>query len=299
MSATIKEEESLAVRAVKDILSGAFGGVAQTLSGQPFDTVKVRLQATPHLYPGGVRQCVYMTMKEGPLAFYKGTLSPLIGSSIAVAIQFGTVEYCKRLFEGKDKGRKLKYWEHVVSGMAAGAANTVVVSPLELVRIRMQVQTNVPGQRPQYSGSIDCFNQTMRKYGLRGIYRGVGATLARESLGFGGFFTVYNVCVDLLSGPHRTVADLSPYEVLFCGSMAGFGFWIPVYFIDVIKTKMQADSFESPKYRSMIHCAKTTIAAEGIVGLYRGFWPCMFRSIPVNACTFLAFEMSMRVLGRS
>lgn len=50
---------------------GSFGGVVQVLTGQPFDTIKVRLQSQGHLYTGTL-DCIQKTIKnEGFSAFYK------------------------------------------------------------------------------------------------------------------------------------------------------------------------------------------------------------------------------------
>jgi solute carrier family 25 carnitine/acylcarnitine transporter 20/29 len=63
---------------MKELTAGSFGGVCQVLVGQPFDTVKVRLQ-TSNLY-SGVLDCASKTLKsEGLMGFYKGTLTPLLG----------------------------------------------------------------------------------------------------------------------------------------------------------------------------------------------------------------------------
>ena len=37
-------------------ISGAIGGAGLVLAGQPFDTVKTKLQTFPHLYPNGPMQ---------------------------------------------------------------------------------------------------------------------------------------------------------------------------------------------------------------------------------------------------
>jgi hypothetical protein len=64
-------------RMVKDLFAGAVGGVAQVLIGQPFDIVKVRLQTTQQ-YTGALDAATQIYKNEGALAFYKGTLTPLI-----------------------------------------------------------------------------------------------------------------------------------------------------------------------------------------------------------------------------
>lgn len=48
-------------------------GIAQALIGQPFDTIKVRLQSSNKALTTG--ECIKNLIKhEGPLAFYKGKL---------------------------------------------------------------------------------------------------------------------------------------------------------------------------------------------------------------------------------
>jgi hypothetical protein len=62
----------------KELTAGSVGGICQVLVGQPFDTVKVRLQ-TSNLY-SGVIDCASKTLKsDGLMGFYKGTLTPLLG----------------------------------------------------------------------------------------------------------------------------------------------------------------------------------------------------------------------------
>ena len=82
----------------KDLFSGAVGGIAQVLIGQPFDIIKVRLQTTSD-YKGAADCATQILKKEGPSAFYKGTLTPLIGIGACVSVQFGAYNYARRAFE--------------------------------------------------------------------------------------------------------------------------------------------------------------------------------------------------------
>ena len=57
----------------KELFAGSVGGITQVLTGQPFDTVKVRLQTQPipPVY-SGVGDCVrQIYKKEGFAGFYK------------------------------------------------------------------------------------------------------------------------------------------------------------------------------------------------------------------------------------
>jgi hypothetical protein len=94
-------EQGGANRMFKDLFAGAVGGVAQVLIGQPFDIVKVRLQTTQQ-YTGALDAATQIYKNEGALAFYKGTLTPLIGIGACVSVQFGGFHYARRAFEAQN-----------------------------------------------------------------------------------------------------------------------------------------------------------------------------------------------------
>lgn len=114
------------LQSLKDIFAGTVGGVAQVLVGQPFDTTKVRIQssATPGTSPIEVIRS--LLRNEGPLAFYKGTLLPLIGIGACVSIQFSVNESMKRFFTYVNDGpNRMNSLQFLVAG---GASNCQQVS---------------------------------------------------------------------------------------------------------------------------------------------------------------------------
>ena len=90
-------------RNIKDFIAGCAGGVAQVITGQPFDIVKVR-QATMKKPEGAVAIWKKIIKKEGPYALYKGTLPPIIGVGACVSIQFGVKENTSRIMKSYNKG---------------------------------------------------------------------------------------------------------------------------------------------------------------------------------------------------
>ena len=78
------------------------------------------------------------------------------------------------------------------------------------------------------------------------------------------------------------------------GALAGYVFWLFGFPFDLIKTKIQTDSFVNPRFKSISECVKQTYSAGGIAGFYRGLLPCMLRAGPVNAGCFLAYESSLK-----
>jgi len=134
--ATAHEEGLL--RTAKDLFAGAMGGIAQVLLGQPFDIIKVRLQ-TSNQYTGAIDAASKIWSKEGPLAFYKGTLTPLVGVGACVSIQFGAFHEARRTLERYNsdidpQNTELSLGQYYLAGAAAGVANSIISGPIEHIR---------------------------------------------------------------------------------------------------------------------------------------------------------------------
>ena len=69
-------------------------------------------------------------------------------------------------------------------GATAGLANSIVSSPVEHIRIRMQLQSSAVGEGA-YKGSVDCLKSIVRDYGFKGLYKGMVPTMYRELVGYG------------------------------------------------------------------------------------------------------------------
>ncbi|KAJ1818662.1 Mitochondrial carrier protein ymc2 [Coemansia sp. RSA 2598] len=292
-----------AMRAVKDCLAGSVGGIAQVFAGQPFDTVKVRLQTQPDIYKGTMDAVRKTIQKDGFSGFYKGTTTPLVGVGLCVSIQFLVMEHMKRTFarvNGTPSGQtpSLTASQLYISGATAGVANSIVSGPVEHIRVRLQVQTS--GSAAQYKGPGDCIGQIYRGFGWKGIYKGQIPTIIREFNGYGMYFLAYEALVQrTMASTGKSRSELSSGLVCLFGAAAGFAMWLTSYPIDVVKSKMQTDGFagSARKYSGAIDCAKQVMAQEGVKGFFRGITPCLLRAAPANAATFIGFEMAMRVMG--
>jgi len=89
------------------------------------------------------------------------------------------------------------------------------------------------------------------------------------------------------------------YNILCFGGVAGLAYWIGTFPIDVIKSCLQADDYAKRKYKSIIDCFKQIYGKSGIGGFYKGITSCLIRAPPINAATFLTFELMQRILKRN
>lgn len=296
---TIELEEPLLehdkTQVLKDLFGGTVGGVAQVLVGQPFDTVKVRLQSAPEgTYKGALDVMKQLVTNEGIKGFYKGTLTPLIGVGACVSIQFSVNEYMKRYFDEQNKGQPLSLSQFFCCGAFAGFAIGGLASPIELIRIKLQTQT---GSTKTFSGPLDCFFKIYQNNGVNGIFKGLVPTLVRESIGLGIYFTTYEALINREKALNNiSRREISNTKLCLYGGLSGYTLWSAIYPMDIIKSKLQADSLSSPKYKGIMAVARDTFITSGIKGFYKGFIPTILRAAPANGATFAAFEMTMRLI---
>ncbi|CDR45410.1 CYFA0S18e01222g1_1 [Cyberlindnera fabianii] len=285
-------------RKAKDIASGFAGGAVQVLIGQPFDLVKVRLQTGQFKTP--VEVVTHTLKNEGILAFYKGTLPPLIGVGACVSVQFYAFHEARRQI--------LQRWQQVgqtdltlpqfyLAGAFAGVMNTPITSPVEQLRILMQTQPS--GEKRTYSGSSDALKKIYASHGLGGIFRGFNVTLAREAQAYGVWFLTYEFLVQsALQRQGIQRKDLTTPELLLFGALAGDALWLASYPLDVVKSRIQSDGFgKDAKFKNARDVAQQIWKTQGFVGFWRGIGPALVRAIPCSAGTFATVELTLRLLG--
>ena len=173
-------------------------------------------------------------------------------------------------------------------------------TPAEGMRIIMQAQGKVdPRGDPIHASSIDCIKTTYANNGLlRGIYRGLGVTATREFFCYGTYFLTYEALLGKIVPKNKPRSECPKWLVLFAGGMSGITFWGIWYPVDIIKSKIQADSYANPRYTSAMDAFSHTLREDGVGGFYKGYAPCVARSFPANAATFLAYEIVMNIIGR-
>ena len=286
---------------VKDFFAGTIAGILQVIVGQPFDIIKVRIQAQSQknpIYKNPIDCAKKIYKNEGFFTFYRGSLSPLVGIGACVSIQFGVNEACKRILKNYRKEQnipnpnKLSLLQLATCGSFAGLVNAVVSIPVEHIRIKMQVEGTKLIKK--YSGSIDCMLKIYREHGIHGIYKGGAPTLPREAISYFFYFGIYEGLMQYSEKAHSDRNSIPLYKIMLFGALAGIGEWLPGYPFDVIKSKYQADDIKNPKYTSLKSCAIDIYKTNGFKGFYSGLVPCLMRAPPATAATFAGFELSSR-----
>jgi len=291
------EDKTNVAHEVKDgfkaFAAGTIAGFGAKIIEFPFDTVKVKLQ-TSKLYKGPL-DCFRRTIRADGLAgLYRGLLTPLVGSMAENAISFTSYSRLQRLLQ--DDPRKPNLLPTLVSGMGAGFNVALLLTPVELIKCRLQVEDS---RSRRYKGPLDCFRQTWRADGLRALYTGHTATMLREIPGGAAYFGMYEVFVKAFTPVGKTKDDVHPLLLACAGSCGGVAYWTIFFPADTVKSKMQTDSQSQgvvKKSSSFSSTFSSTFRKEGPKGLYAGLGVTLLRAVPSNFCIFFCYELTMRFL---
>lgn len=176
----------------------------------------------------------------------------------------------------------------LLTGCAAGATESLMVVPFELVKIRLQDKS----QAHLYNGPRDVVRAIVQQSGLLGLYRGLGSTMLRHILWNGGYFaTIFRVQATL---PKAHTQGEGLRNSLLSGMAGGFVGTVLNTPVDVVKTRIQNGDVVKgvrPKYHSTLASLLLIFREEGPAALYKGFAPKVLRLAPGGGILLLVVDV--------
>eukprot|EP00803_Ostreobium_quekettii_P008881 evm.model.scf_335EXC.7 EVM.evm.TU.scf_335EXC.7 scf_335EXC:36030-41569(-) len=293
----------LSVQASKELFVGVVAGGANVVSGYPFDTVKVRLQAEPGAYKGPWHCFRSILRKEGVArGLYRGLTPPLIGGSLETGVNYLVYKRVLDLLKDGASPSSLSPLHHVaIAAGTAGVALSFVLGPAELIKCRMQVAVG-----SQYTSPMHCLRFAIQSEGYWGLTRGLGGTLAREVPGNAIFFTSYELLRRTLPGrveegqarAHLVSLLGDATSAVMCGGIAGIIMWSCVLPLDVAKTRIQTTYPGSTTDVGIAQHLRMMLLSGGVRALYAGLTPTLIRAFPANAAQWVTWEVVVGQLDR-
>lgn len=171
------------------------GGLASTLLTSPLDVLKTRLQSssqpTPQPVPAHflgmwsrhVPQIAGVTHNilhaEGWRGLFRGLGPSLLAVVPAMALKFYVYGNCKRLEADMLGCTEDMALVHAQAAVAASMTVSMAMNPVFLIKTRLQldVWTDAAGVTARrYTSSLHCVRKILQQEGIRGLYRGLGAS---------------------------------------------------------------------------------------------------------------------------
>ena len=234
----------------------------------------------------------------------------MLGMAFINAIVFGVQHNLMKVLDQT-------YFNSFLAGGTAGAVQSIICCPMELIKLRMQAQHNptelfhLTGPNPErvYSNPWDATHKIRNKNGTLGLFKGMGTTMAREVPGFGMYFLTYDLLCNMSMKVFNTESwdSIHPITLCICGGLSGISAWVVSYPFDVIKSRFQVDGmFGVENYQDALDCFRKTYK-EGLSEyanrnqffiFFRGLNSTMARGFIVNAVTFPTVILILRYWRR-
>uniref|UniRef100_A0A671KJT4 Mitochondrial glutamate carrier 2 n=2 Tax=Sinocyclocheilus anshuiensis TaxID=1608454 RepID=A0A671KJT4_9TELE len=285
------------------LINGGVAGLVGVTCVFPIDLAKTRLQNQQgaRVY-SGMLDCLAKTIKmEGYFGMYRGAAVNLTLVTPEKAIKLAANDVFRQKLS---KDGKLPLWGEILAGCGAGTCQVVVTTPMEMLKIQLQDAGRLAAQRtvaasasasaagstpslvgsqaaqpgtnaPPRSSATRITLELLKTRGLRGLYKGAGATLMRDvpfSMIYFPLFANLNA-VGRTEDRHSNPQERAPFLQSFvAGCTAGSVAAVAVTPLDVIKTRLQTlqKGEGEDSYRGIIDCAQRILKREGPAAFLKG-----------------------------
>jgi len=300
---------------LKDVISSTLASAACVYTGQPFDTVKVRLQTAAAgefqgTFPKMAWQCLSTTWNQGAAiatqagknatlgsisALWAGSVPAYAGAVLENAAAFGINGALTRmdLFGhgaqaaagiAQDKPAEVPVHESFVTGSITGFLTALVLCPCDVIKCRSQIALgkNMPHD------TMSVLRHTLATTGTRGLFVGMGAQILRDVPFYAVFFGVYqNVCSFIRA--NTTWTESVVYAT--AGGLAGQLAWVSSIVPDAVKSTIQTATHPKPFMVTL----REIVATRGIYrGVFAGVEVAVIRAYPANAALFVGYEYARK-----
>ncbi|KAJ3922214.1 mitochondrial carrier domain-containing protein [Lentinula edodes] len=271
-------------------IQGGFAGAVGATIVYPIDMGEMQNQRSTVvgqvLYKNSIDCARKILVNEGFFGFYRG-LGPQLIVPPEKAIKLTVNDLIRSRAMDPETGRIKLGWE-LVAGGTAGGCQVIFTNPLEIVKIRLQVQ----GEAAKAEGAVPRgAMHIIRQLGLVGLYKGASACLLRDIPFSAIYFPAYGHLKSDVFKEGYNGKQLSFIETLAAAGIAGMP---AAYFTtpaDVVKTRLQVEARKGQTHYKGLRDAFVKIYhEEGFRALFKGGPARVLRSSPQFGFTLLAYE---------
>ncbi|KAG6027099.1 hypothetical protein E4U19_002185 [Claviceps sp. Clav32 group G5] len=286
---------------VYQFAAGAIAGVSEILVMYPLDVVKTRVQLQTGTATGaeaynGMLDCFRKIIKhEGFSRLYRGISAPILMEAPKRATKFAANDEWGKFYRKAFGVNQMNQSLSVLTGATAGATESFVVVPFELVKIRLQDKASAG----KYNGMVDCVVKTVKNEGILTMYQGLESTLWRHILWNAGYFGCIFQVRQLL--PKASTKQGQMTNDLISGSVGGTVGTVLNTPMDVVKSRIQNTPKVAgliPKYNWAWPAVYTVFKEEGPSALYKGFLPKVLRLGPGGGILLVVFTTVMETFRK-
>lgn len=257
---------------------------------------------------GVLRALRELAAREGLRSLWRGNGVTIVHRLPYSAANFWVYEAVneqwKRVIPARGSFAPTDVTRRFVAGGLAGLAACTLAYPLDLVRTRLAAQVGGAGA---YHGIANTLQTIVRDEGPRGLYRGLGATLAQVApslaINYAAYETMRSAWVKAASRDQTDTQSPEPLPTvpatLACGSAAGLISSTATFPLDLVRRRLQLQGSHGSVevYASYGAVFRSIWRQEGWRGFYAGILPEYYKVVPGVAIAFCSYELLKRSLG--
>ncbi|PIN16741.1 Mitochondrial carrier protein PET8 [Handroanthus impetiginosus] len=266
---------------LKSALAGGLSCALSTALMHPVDTIKTRVQASTLSFP----EILAKLPEIGVQGVYRGSIPAILGQFSSHGLRTGIFE-ASRLVLINVAPTLPELQVQSLASFCSTFLGTAVRIPCEVLKQRLQAGL--------FNNVGEAIVGTWQQDGLRGFFRGTGATLFREVpfyvAGMGLYAESKKAAQKLLG------RELEPWETIAVGALSGGLSAVLTTPLDVIKTRMMTAPPGRPITLSMV--AFSILHHEGPLGLFKGAVPRFFWIAPLGAMNFAGYELARKAMDK-
>ncbi|KAB0789996.1 hypothetical protein PPYR_12301 [Photinus pyralis] len=296
-----------------DFVIGALAASGAGFFTNPLDVLKTRMQLQGELrargqhavhYRNVFHAAIVVVKNDGILGLQKGLPAAVVMHGIRNCVRLGGYQWAhKRGYVTDEHGKTVFYKGFCVSALT-GAAGAFFGSPLFLIKTQMQSQSTksvAVGYQHGRTGTLSAIKEIYTEHGIRGLWRGAGATMLRAVAGSSAQLTSFAMTKDLLNDYH--IFDNSPTLRTFSASIVGGVFQaLAMQPFDLVSTRLYNQPVDEIGtgllYKNIPDCFRKIWKTEGVFGFYKGLTAHYMRLGPHGALT-LVFWDSLKDLQKT
>lgn len=287
----------------RDLMAGAvLGGVVHTIVA-PIERTKLILQTQESnlaIVGGsgrrrfkGMLDCIVRTVREeGIVSLWRGNGSSVLRYYPSVALNFSLKDLYRNMLRSGNSGRGhflSGASANFIAGSAAGCTTLILIYPLDIAHTRLAADIGKSDVR-QFRGIYHFLTTIRKKDGIRGVYRGLPASLHGMVIHRGVYFGGFDTIKEMLSEESKPELALWKRWVVAQAVTTSAG--LLSYPLDTVRRRMMMQSgSEQPMYHSTLDCWRKIYRTEGLGSFYRGALSNMFRSTGAAAILVLYDEV--------
>ncbi|CAH1183551.1 unnamed protein product [Phaedon cochleariae] len=166
----------------RQMIAGGLAGLCQIIITTPMELLKIQMQDAGRIAAqtgdkslakmSATQVTMNLLKKHGILGLFKGTAATMLRDVSFSVIYFPVFANLNAMGPRRTDGSgEAVFWCSFLSGLVGGSIASCLVTPMDVVKTRIQTQTKVEGEKP-YTGIPNAFASIWKNEGFTAFFKG-------------------------------------------------------------------------------------------------------------------------------